>query len=122
MTDDALAAMRRWHRREYLRQHEQQRRADLKAEGARRIDVTLRGEALDDYSTVRSYIEGLNRLARERGFFNTTKTRADGTVVKLPAIRLSDAEVIKMALSRAASSIQEDDDDAAKHGGIRFLE
>ena len=40
----------------YLRQH-----ADAKAEGARRIDVTLRGESLDDYDTVRGYVEQLNR-------------------------------------------------------------
>ena len=44
------ACAARWHRREYLRQHEKQRRAGLKAEGARRVDITLRGKALDDYA------------------------------------------------------------------------
>jgi len=58
--DDPWAGLRRWHRREYLRQHEKQRRAGLKA--ARRIGVTLRGKALDHYATVRRYVEGLNQL------------------------------------------------------------
>ena len=84
------ACAARWHRREYLRQHEKQRRAGLKAEGARRIDITLRGKALDDYATVRRYVEGLNQLIAERE-------------IKQPPLRLSDAEIIKMALSYAAT-------------------
>jgi hypothetical protein len=87
--DDPWAGLRRWHRCEYLRQHEKQRRAGLKAEGARRIDITLRGKALDDYATVRLYVEGLNQLIAERE-------------IKQPPIRLSDTEIIKMALSYAA--------------------
>jgi hypothetical protein len=47
------------------------------------------------------YIEGLNRLVIERGFRGITKTLPDGRTVKLPEIRLSDTEVIKMALSYA---------------------
>jgi len=46
--DDPWAGLRRWHRREYLRQHEKQRRTGLKA--ARRIGVTLRGSAQHDVS------------------------------------------------------------------------
>jgi len=65
--DDPWAGLRRWHRREYLRQHEKQRRATLKTEGARRIDVTLRGEMLDDYATVRQYIEGIERSRASGG-------------------------------------------------------
>jgi hypothetical protein len=86
--DDPWAGLRRWHRREYLRQHEKQRCAGLKAEGARRTDITLRGKALDDYATVRRYVEGLNQLIAERE-------------IKQPPLRLSDTEIIKMALSYA---------------------
>jgi hypothetical protein len=87
--------LRRWHRQDYLRRHEQQRRAKLKAEGARRVDVTLRGDMLDNYVTVRSYIEQLNRIISEGNF-------------SIPPIRLSDTEVIKIALSRAASAIEDE--------------
>jgi hypothetical protein len=52
---------------------EHARRAADRENGARRIDVTLRGEMLDDYATVRRYVEGLNRLCIERGIFNTPK-------------------------------------------------
>ena len=115
MTDDAIDTinyLRRWHRREYLRRHEKERRADLKAEGARRIDVTLRGETLDDHETVRRYIEGIERWISERARNVPPRRRK----------AISDTEVIKTALSRAASSIREDDDRAAKCGGFRFLE
>jgi len=121
MADDPWAYFRAAARREYLRQHEQQRRADLKAEGARRIDVTLSGEALDHYATVRSYIEGMNRIAVERGFWRVTKTLPDGQTRKLPLIRLSDTEVIRLALSNAASAMREDNDRAAKSGLVTFL-
>jgi len=110
--------MRRWHRREYLRRHEQQRRADLKAEGARRIDVTLRGKALDDYTTVAQYLKGLNRLADERGF--TKRLLKDGKPLWLP-IRLSDTEVIKKALSHAASAILADEEQARRQGLWQML-
>jgi hypothetical protein len=91
-----------------LRRYEQQRRADLKTEGAQRIDVTLRGAALDNYATVRSYIEDLNRFAAER------------RRVWLP-IRLSDTEVIKMALGYAASAMRDEDDKAAKESLVTML-
>jgi hypothetical protein len=80
--DDAPEFLKRWARREYLRQHEAQRRALDRAEGARRIDVTLRGEMLDDYATVRRYIEGLNRFMAERN-------------IAADPIQLSDTEIIK---------------------------
>jgi len=101
--DDPWAGLRRWHRREYLRQHEKQRHGGWKAEGARRIHVTLRGKALDDYATVRRYVEGLNQLIAERE-------------IKQPPIRLSDTEIIKMALSYAADAMREAHDKAAKQG------
>src|SRR6516165_1806164 len=97
--DDPWAGLRRWHRREYLRQREKQRRAGLKADCARRIDITLRGKALDDYATVRRYVEGLNQ----------------------PSIRLSATEIIKMALSYAADAMREADDKAAKQGSVTML-
>ena len=106
--DDPWAGLRRWHRREYLRQHEKQRRAGLKAEGARRIDITLRGKALDDYATVRRYVEGLNQLIAERE-------------IKQPPLRLSDTDIIKMALSYAADAMREADDKAAKQGSVTML-
>jgi hypothetical protein len=56
--EDSIQYFRRWARRQYLTKHEQERRARAKAEGARRIDVTLSAQALDDYATVRCYLEG----------------------------------------------------------------
>jgi hypothetical protein len=49
-------ASRRWLRRMYLTRHQAQRRASLKAEGARRIEVTLRGASLDHYAVVCRYL------------------------------------------------------------------
>jgi hypothetical protein len=108
MTDNP-AALKRLVRREYLRNHEAQRRAVDRAEGARRIDVTLRGAMLDDYATVRRYIEGLNRhlVARK---------------ISLPPIRLSDTEIIKTALSYAAQAMREEDEKAGKSGLATMLD
>jgi hypothetical protein len=63
---DPIQYFSRWRRRQYLTRYEQGRRAIAKAEGARRIDVTLDAKALDDYATVRSYLKGLNRFSSER--------------------------------------------------------
>jgi hypothetical protein len=101
--DKPSTGLRRIYRQEYLRQHQEQRRADDKAAGARRIDVTLRGEMLDDYERVRRSLEDLNRLMIERGVFNTPRTGHDGLTVTMRPFRLSDTEVIKFALSIAAS-------------------
>ncbi len=80
MANDAIQYFQQ-QRREHLRKHEDQRRATAKAEGPRRIDVTLRGKVLnDDYATVRRYIEGLSRLWIERNALS---------------IRLSDTEIIR---------------------------
>jgi hypothetical protein len=108
MTTDTSRYWAHRRRQEYLRKHEEQRRKNAKAEGARRIDVTLRGAMLDDYATVRLYIEGLNRLAAER------------KVIGFP-IRLSDTEIIKMALDQAAHAILEEDDKNRKAGLHRML-
>jgi hypothetical protein len=89
--------LRKWLRRVYLRQHAANRRATAKAEGARRIDITLRGEMLDNYAVVRGYLEHLNQLARPLAVFGNAS-----------AFRLSDTEVIAMALRRAASEITEE--------------
>jgi hypothetical protein len=106
---DPIQDFRRWRRRQYLTRYEQGRRAIAKAEGARRIDVTLDAKALDDYATVRSYLKGLNRFSSER---------------KLPGwpVRLSATEIIRLALDRAAWSIRDDEYEAAKSGGRRFLD
>jgi hypothetical protein len=90
--EDSMRPFRRWARRDYLTKHEQRRRATAKVKGARRIDVTLTAEALDDYATVRRYVEGLNRLFVERN---------------LPPMRLSATEIITMALKHAANAIEE---------------
>jgi hypothetical protein len=98
MADDGDAGQyfRPWARWEYLTKHEKQRRAMAKAEGARRIDVTLNAEALDDYATVRSFLEGVNRIMAERNL--------PGTL-----FRLSATEVINAALRQAAAAIQEEE-------------
>ena len=93
--EDSIQYFHRWARRQYLTKHEQERRARAKAEGARRIDVTLSAQALDDYATVRCYLQRLNRIATERN-------------IPMPPFRLSDTEVITAALSRAASAIEDD--------------
>jgi hypothetical protein len=106
--EDSIQYFRRWARRDYLTKHEKQRRAKAKTEGARRVDVTLDAKALDDYATVRSYLKGLNRFASERNMLGFP-------------VRLSATEIIRLALDRAAASIRDDDTQAAKSGGRRFL-
>jgi hypothetical protein len=102
--------LRRFLRREYLRNHAQARRAADKSEGARRIDVTLHGAALADYATVRRHIEGFERLAQERNISWTPRRRP-----------ISDTEVIHHALSWAAARMREDDEDAAAEGIVQIL-
>ena len=106
---DSIQYFRRWGRRQYLTRYEQERRAMAKAEGARRIDVTLDAKALDDYATVLAYLKHMNRLMAERN---------------IPALpfRLSATEVIRMALDQAAQSIRDDENEAAKSGRRRFLD
>jgi hypothetical protein len=105
---DYRAGLRRLNRREYLRQHAETRRAADKAAGARRIDVTLRGQGLNDFESVKQWIEGVNRMAIERGIFGASRTAPDGTVYTIPPYRLSDTEIIKPALQLAASKIAND--------------
>lgn len=93
--EDATQFFRRWARRKYLTEHERHRRETAKAEGARRIDVTLSAKALDDYETVRCWLERLNRIAVERNS-------------PMPPFRLSATEIITTALDHAASAILED--------------
>ena len=71
--------------------------------------MTLRGDMLDDFATVRRYLEGLNRFAAKRNMAGWAH------------VRPSDTEVLKMALSRAAADIWEEDDRAAKAGQRRIL-
>ena len=101
--------LRRLHRRDYLTEYEQERRRQAKAEGSRRIDVTLDAKALDDYATVLAYLKGMNRLIAER------------VKMPLPPTRLSDTEVIRLALDYAAASMREEDSKAAKAGLHRML-
>ena len=102
--ENATQYFHRWARRQYLTKREQERRARAKAEGARRFDVTLSAKALEDYATVRLYVEGLNRWFAEHPM-----RLSNGESVKTPPIRLSDTEIITAALRRAASAILEDD-------------
>jgi hypothetical protein len=109
MNDDQIQYFRRWRRRDYLTRYEQERRAGAKAEGARRIDVTLDAEMLENYATVQAYLKGMNRLFAQRN-------------IRAAPFRLSATEVIRMALKRAADSIRDDEEDAIKYGMQRFLD
>ncbi len=100
--------MRQWLRRIYLRQHAEQRRAAAKAAGAMRIDVTLQGDALDDYERVKAWLDGVNRVAIERGIYNTKKTLPDGRTYTAPAPPLSATEIIRSALRLAAGAIEDE--------------
>ncbi len=100
--------MRQWLRRIYLRQHAEQRRAAAKAAGAMRIDVTLQGDALDDYERVKAWLDGVNRVAIERGIYNTKKTLPDGRTYTVPAPPLSATEIIRSALRLAAGAIEDE--------------
>jgi hypothetical protein len=101
---DEFTGLRRLRRREYLRQYALTRRAELKAEGARRLDVTLKGDALDDYETVKQYLEEFNQLLSTKPF----RHPATGLNCIIPPVRLSDTEIIKAALRRAADDIREE--------------
>jgi hypothetical protein len=89
--------------------YEQERRRQARAEGSRRIDVTLNAEAQDDHAAVRSLLEGVNRTMAERNMPGTP-------------FRLSATEVIHAALRQAAAAIRENDDQAAKSGLRRMLD
>jgi hypothetical protein len=107
--EDTIQYFRRWARRQYLTEYEQERRRQAKAEGSRRIDVTLNAKALDDYATVLAWLKGLNR---HMATFSKP----------LPPTRLSATEIIRMALSYAASGMREEDDQAAKSGKRGMLD
>jgi len=107
MQEDPIAEFRRHSRREYLRHRKQASRAAARKAGARRIDVTLKGQALNDYETVRSYIEELNRQGIANGVMGVSKQLPDGRVIAMRPIRLSETEVIAMALTWAARAIRE---------------
>jgi hypothetical protein len=101
--------MRRLQRQEYLRQHAEQRRAAAKMVGAKRLDVTLQGAALDDLERVKDWLDRNNRLGIERGIYNTPRTRPDGSTWTIPAPRLSDPEIIRTALRLAVGAIEDDE-------------
>jgi hypothetical protein len=106
--------MRRWLRREYLRQHAEARRRALKAAGARRIDVTLDEADLANYDQVRAWLVIMNRLFVERGL-DRPRTLPDGRpFAPNPLYRLSDSEIIKAALRLAARAASEAMADQAK--------
>jgi hypothetical protein len=102
MADDAF---RGYHRREYLRRYASMRRAALKRDGARRIDVTLEGRDLDHFDQVKQWVERLNRIGVERGFYGGPLTRTDGRTFTVPPARLSDREIISTALRLASAKI-----------------
>jgi hypothetical protein len=49
MQEDPITEFWRRRRREYQRHHKQEKRASERKAGARRIDVTLKGQTLADY-------------------------------------------------------------------------
>ena len=101
--EDATQHFRRWARRQYLTGATSRSAGrQAKAEGSRRIDVTLNAEAQDDYAAVRSFLEGVNRTMAERNMPGTP-------------FRLSATEVIHPALRQAAAAIEEEER-AAKTG------
>jgi hypothetical protein len=108
MSDDALAPFRRWHRQDYLRRHAQQRRAAAREAGARRIDVTLTGEALDNYAEVRAWLEEINEHCLRINRDNAERFKGTGRNTVLVPRRLSDPEVIRAALELAANKIADE--------------
>ena len=90
MTD---AGLRRLLSPDYLRQHAEQRRAAAKAAGAKRIDVTLQGDALDDYEQVKAWLDRNNRIddrARRLQQAEDAPRRADVHDTGTPAISHGD--------------------------------
>jgi len=69
---------------------------------------------LDDYATVRRYIDGFNRVAREIADRNPRSP--------ILPIRSSDTEVIRMALSHAAAAMREEQKKAQKAGQRSLLD
>jgi hypothetical protein len=106
MTDVGL---RRLYRQEYLRQHAEQRRAAAKVAGAKRIDVTLQGDALDDYERIKDWLDRINHVMIERGVYNKPRTLPDGRTFTETPIPLSATEIIRSALSLAVSAITDDE-------------
>lgn len=88
--------LRRWLRAAWIR----------RGEGARRSDVTLRGEPLDDYAPLRSFSKALHCVMAR-------KTRPG-------SIRLSDTEVIT-TLHRAAADIRDHHEQARTERFHRML-
>jgi len=100
--------LRRLLRRDYLTRHARDRRAADRENGARRIDVTLRGTALDDYAAVKAWLDEVNQHAIKRGIYNRERTAPEGVSFTLRPARLSDNEVIRAALSLASSAIEDE--------------
>jgi hypothetical protein len=94
MADDAEMRLRA--RRDYIRIHTQARRDVAREKGDRRLDVTLKGEALDNYATVRRYIEA---------------TELSPTVAPRRR-RISDVYVINWALKTATDAIRQSEEEA----------
>jgi hypothetical protein len=106
MTD---AGLRRLYRQEYLRQHAEQRRAAAKAASAKRIDVTLQGDALDKFEQVRAWLDRNNRTMIKLGVYNKPRTLPDGRMYTIPAPPLSATEIIRTALMLAVGKIEDDE-------------
>jgi hypothetical protein len=109
MSEDPYAAMRRWHRQDYLRRHELQRRANLKTQGSRRIDITLNPETLDNLDTIRRYLKAINRHID-----NNPK------IPRRLRQQISYTEIITSALRIAADHLEEEDAKAAKQWPKNF--
>jgi hypothetical protein len=107
MADDAFTYMSRWRRQDYLRRHAAARRAADKEKGARRIDVTLNEEDLDNYATVRDWLTELNETSAKIAAGNPRFA-----ALKV-SYRRSDTEVVRMALRLAAGRIEEERAEAA---------
>jgi hypothetical protein len=100
--------LQRWRRRTYQTQFQTERRAALKNDGAKRVEATLSGEALENYDVVRQWLEGLNCIIAER----------EGLKKTCPPFRLTAQEIITTALRHAASSILEEEARATSKGGF----
>ena len=103
------SGLRRIHRQEYLREHAESRRTATKAAGAKHIEVTLQGVDLKHYEQVRDWLDRNNRLAIERGVYNSPKTLPDGRTYTVSAPPLSATEIIPSALRLATSAIENDE-------------
>ena len=98
------------HRREYQRLFRQRRRADDRQQGARRIDVTLKGDMLEHHALVRRYIETLDKWIDQHSLEIPPRRRS-----------ITDTEIVREALKIAADSINTMEAEATRDGRPAIL-